>query len=339
MNASSQDLQDLQGRHENEQIKNLKEIHPKGYIFEIQRLSTEDGPGIRTTVFLKGCPLKCAWCHNPESIEKQLSIQWFEKKCIGCNICVEVCPQHAISFDSSGLHINRDQCHHCGKCVSECPTKALQGSGEYWMMDRLMEEILKDQSYYDQSNGGITVSGGEPTQQIDFLEDFLIQCKKKGLHIALDTCGLANRSKYERILPYIDLILYDLKEIDPELHKKFTGASNSLILENAIWLAEELHRTGKQLWIRTPIIPGYTATEENIRGIGDFIIEKLHGNVERWDLLAYNNLAAAKYQRLDLEYPIKDASLFSRVEMEEFYNIASEAGNINVQWSGLTKKS
>lgn len=310
-----------------------------GYIFEIQKMSTEDGPGIRTTVFFKLCPLRCLWCHNPESIFKEPSIQWFKVKCIGCKTCIKVCPEHAIKLDKNGIHLDRSKCSCCGICTDECPATALRKLGDYRSLETIFHEVEKDKVYYEKSNGGITVSGGEPTLQSDFLLKFLEKCKESGFHTALDTCGYASHETLEKLLPYVDLVLYDLKEIDSEKHKKFCGVPNEKILENAIWLMEELEKTGKKMWIRTPLIPGFTATEENVRGIGEFIVEKLGNKVERWDLLSFNNLAKAKYERMDWDWVCKDTELLTKEQMDAFLEIAKSTGVVNVQWSGLTKRS
>ncbi len=309
-----------------------------GYIFQIQKMSTEDGPGIRTTVFFKLCPLKCVWCHNPESIYKEPSIQWFKIKCIGCKTCVETCLQQAITLDKNGIHIDRTKCKCCGTCVEECPSTALRKLGEYRSLDDLFHEVEKDKVYYEKSQGGITVSGGEPTTQPDFVQKFLKKCKEAGFHTALDTCGFASQDVYEKLLPYIDMILFDLKEIDSSKHKAFTGVPNEKILENAVWLANKLEEQGKIMWIRTPLIPEFTATEENIRGIGKFIVEKLGNKPERWDLLAFNSLAKAKYERMDIKWVCKDTQSFTKEQMEHFHELAISTGVKNVQWSGLTRK-
>jgi pyruvate formate lyase activating enzyme len=324
---------------ETEQVVEEKSSSETGYIFEIQKMSTEDGPGIRTTVFLKTCPLRCVWCHNPESIFKEPSIQWFKVKCIGCKTCVKVCPQKAITLDKEGIHINREKCICCGKCAEECPSTALRKIGKYWKLDDLFHEVEKDKVYYQNSNGGITVSGGEPTQQVDFTENFLKKCKEAGFHTALDTCGYTNKKIFDRLLPYIDLILYDLKEIDSKKHKEFTGVPNETILENAKWLIDKLNDSDKKMWIRTPLIPNYTATKENIRGIGEFIVHELNNKVDRWDLLAFNNLAVSKYERMDMKWACKDFDLLTKEEMEYFFDIAVSTGVKNVVWSGMTKRS
>ena len=310
----------------------------KALIFQIQKMSTEDGPGIRTTVFFKQCPLKCIWCHNPESILKKKQLEWFKHKCIGCKICIETCQKGALTLDEDGMHIDRNKCDSCGLCSEECPSTALHMFGELWDLEDLYYEIQKDKVYYTQSHGGITVSGGEPMLQLDFLVDFLKKCKENGISTALDTCGYASKNIYKKLLPFVDLILLDIKEINSEKHEKHTGVPNTLILENAIWISDYVKKNNKKLWIRTPIIPNYTATEENIKGIGDFIVNKLHNIPERWDLLSFNNLCTAKYERLDLEWSLKDLPLISSEGMDKFIEIGKKLGVKSVQWSGLTKK-
>ncbi|MHA1658000.1 MAG: glycyl-radical enzyme activating protein [Promethearchaeota archaeon] len=310
----------------------------RGIIFEIQKMSTEDGPGIRTTVFLKQCPLKCVWCHNPESILKNPQLQWLKHKCIGCFTCLDTCKQEALSFDKQGLHINRERCISCGECVEECPSTALTMLGKWWELEDVLYEVEKDKVYYTKSGGGITISGGEPTQQPDFVLKFLKKCKEKGISTALDTCGYASKKIYEQLLPHVDLVLLDIKEIDSKKHEEFTSVPNERILENATWLADYMHKNNKKLWIRTPIIPNFTATEENIRGIGEFLVNKLNNMQDRWDLLSFNNLCAAKYERLGLDWILKDEPLMTKEEMEHLFEIAKTTGAKNVFWSGLTKK-
>jgi pyruvate formate lyase activating enzyme len=316
----------------------MEEIE-QGFIFNIQRFSTEDGPGIRTTVFFKQCPLKCIWCHNPESILNKRQLEWFKHKCIGCNTCIDICKYNAISFKESGLTIDRDICISCGECSDECPSTALHMWGEYWDLNELFYEIQKDKVYYTQSKGGITVSGGEPTIQSDFILKFLKKCKEDSIHTALDTCGYAPEQIYRKLLPYVDLVLFDIKEVDLERHKLFTSIPNDKILKNAIWIANYIKNNQKQFWVRTPIIPNYTAAEETIKGIGEFIVDKLNNIPERWDLLAFNNLCTAKYERLDLDWVLKDESLMSKDQMENLIEIAKKTGVINPKWSGLVKNS
>ena len=307
-------------------------------IFQIQKFSTEDGPGIRTTVFFKQCPLKCVWCHNPESIPKESQLEWFKHKCIGCKTCIETCSEAALIFLEEGLEIDREKCTGCGDCAEECPSGALHLLGEEWNLNDLFYEIEKDKTYYIESKGGITVSGGEPTSQPDFILNFLKKCKENDISTALDTCGHANPNIYEKLLPFIDLVLFDIKEIDSNKHKEYTGVPNERILENAIWISQYLKEKRKKMWIRTPIIPKYTATEENIKGIGEFIVNRLNNSPERWDLLSFNRLCVDKYSRLSMDWILKDESLMTKEEMESLLDIAKLTGVRNVKWSGLTRK-
>jgi len=210
--------------------------------------------------------------------------------------------------------------------------------GEYWNLNDLFHEIQKDKVYYTQSKGGITVSGGEPTIQSDFILKFLKMCKENNIHTALDTCGYAPEHVYRELLPFVDLVLFDIKEIDLEKHQHFTSIPNDVILKNAIWIARYIKNNNKQFWVRTPIIPNYTATEENIRGIGEFIVKKLNNIPERWDLLAFNNLCTAKYERINLEWPLQDEPLMLKAQMKAFIEIAKNTGVKNPKWSGLVKK-
>lgn len=310
-----------------------------GLLFNIQRMSIEDGPGIRTTVFMKHCNLKCVWCHNPESILKSHQLEWFKHKCIGCNTCIDQCNKGCLSFDENGLVIDRYGCDLCGECVEECPSTALKMIGEWWTVEDLFNEVNKDKIYYNESNGGITVSGGEPTLQAGFILSFLKKCKKNGISTALDTCGYNKRDIYMDLLPYIDLVLFDIKVIDDNKHKKFTGVSNRKILENAIWISKYLTKEDKKMWIRTPIIPNYTSTEKNVKKIGEYIVKNLKNIPERWDLLAFNNLCISKYERLGLDWGLKDEALLTQDEIENLYEIALKTGVRNVHWSGLTRTS
>lgn len=313
----------------------------KGLILEIQRMSTEDGPGIRTTVFLKGCSLKCIWCHNPESILLKPQVQWINTNCIDCKICICTCKNNALTATSSGIQIDTNLCRGCGKCADECPSKAMDILGIQWSADDLIDEVIKDKAYFEQSGGGITVSGGETTVQAEFACRFLKGLKEKGIHTALDTNGQCTKEALDKLLPYADLILYDLKEIKPDKHKEFTAHSNTKILKNIKHVSSYIrsnHTQGK-LWIRTPIIPDATAREDNIQGIGDFIEANLNGIVTRWELCAFNHFCRGKYKRLGLDWVYKKSDLLPRKVMKDLADVAKSSGVDPeiVHWSGPTK--
>ncbi len=322
-------------------MNNEQNADLNGTILEIQRMSTEDGPGIRTTVFFKGCSLKCTWCHNPESISKKSQIQWIDNRCIGCKTCLETCSNQVLSFSETGLEIRRELCEGCGNCVEECPSTALELLGEKWLMKDLAAEIIKDKAYFDKSDGGITISGGEPGLQPQFVSALLKNLKEKGIQTALDTCGLCSQTALEMILPYATLVLFDLKEIDTETHFNLTGSGNEKILENCIFIADFIkdHVHPKTLWIRTPIIPGATDNDKNIQGIGEFIDKNLGNTVSRWELCAFNNLCKDKYQRLDMKWEFTNSELISETTMIQLAEVAKKSG-VNpeiVHWSGSTR--
>ena len=299
--------------------------------FNVQKFSTEDGPGIRTTVFLKGCPLRCAWCHNPEGISPSRELMWFDVRCIGARDCIQACPEDALCLSADGMQIDRARCSLCGDCVQACPTAAFELIGEEWSQEALLTELLKDRVFYETSGGGVTFSGGEPMLQADFLESFLPECQSAGLHVALDTCGAAARTRYAALLPFIDLVLLDLKMMDADRHRAATGVDNALILGNACWMAER----GQPIWVRTPVIPGYTDSVEAIRAIAAFIRDHMP-TVERWDLLAYTNLGRPKYHRLDLPYALEDQLLMAQETMEALWQ-AAVAVVPCARWSGATR--
>jgi len=315
--------------------------NPKATILEIQRLSTEDGPGIRTTIFFKGCTLGCRWCHNPESISPHPQVHWISNQCIGCKICLETCPEGALTFTPDGNRIDRNLCTGCGLCAEECPGDALAILGQSWELEDLFQEIIKDRAYFKTSGGGVTLGGGEPTLQALFCCVLLKKLKEAGIHTALDTCGMCSPEALEGLLPYTDLLLFDLKEIDPKKHERFTGIRNDRILKNLTRVRDFMESSGhpKELWIRTPIIPDATVTDENIRGIGKFIATNLCGLVKRWELCAFNNLCKDKYSRLDLTWAYKDCELFSRLQMGKMAAVARNSGvdPAIVLWSGSTK--
>lgn len=268
----------------------------RGYIFDVTRFAVHDGPGIRTTVFFKGCPLHCIWCHNPESIHPLPEIMLYPGKCIGCGECVRVCPQGAQQMDASGEHaFRRDLCRACGRCAVECYAGALVLVGKERTVDEVMALIQQDVPFYERSGGGVTLSGGEPLLQGEFARAILQRCHDEGLHTAVETCGMAPWRSIEHIRPHVDLWLYDLKHLSPTRHKRYTGASNRLILANLCRLAE----TGAPIEIRIPLIPTVNDERSHIEAVARFLSSLPHVPTVR--LLAYHHMAGSKYTSLGQE--------------------------------------
>lgn len=286
------------------------ETPPTGTIFDIRKYSVHDGPGIRTTVFLKGCPLRCWWCHNPESQLPQRELIFRETRCIACRSCLERCPQSAIHWDTTAPVTDSERCDLCGECLEACPTGARDIAGKEMTPAEVMAAVRRDIVFYDESGGGVTFSGGEPMRQPVFLEQLLRACKAEEIHTALDTCGYTPWDALERVQPFVDLFLYDLKLMDDELHRKYTGVSNRVILANL----QKLVSAGSRVIVRIPLIPGITDTQENISQIGAFL--QSTGGITRVDILPYHNTAVQKYHRLSRDYQLNDARTQSEEQMQ-----------------------
>ncbi len=305
-------------------------------VIEINRGTTHDGPGRRTTVFMKGCPLNCLWCQNPEGIKSGQAIWWEERKCIRCLTCIEVCPNVAVFEDENGLRRDPAKCTLCGECVEECPARAATFTGQEWSIDALLAEVLKDKDYFTAFGGGVTVSGGEPLNQYRFVAEFFRRLQEHGVHTALDTCGLASQEAFETVLPNTDIVLFDMKLLDPLLHKKYTGQSNEIILRNLLFTADAIrdaNRAGRsdrsgaiKLWIRTPLIPDTTATVENLAAIAGYINDHLRDVVERWELCAFNPACKSKYQKMGLDWEYKDIPIMGEYEVDRLKAAALSTG-------------
>jgi pyruvate formate lyase activating enzyme len=299
-----------------------------GRILHLQRLSTEDGPGIRTTVFFKGCPLACRWCHNPESIRPEPQVQWLEQRCIGCQRCLDVCPHGALTMTPAGIERDWQRCTGCGQCVEACPANAMELLGTTISVPDLVNEVAKDATYFGTSGGGVTASGGEPTLQAPFVAEFFARLHQLNIATALDTCGLTSQRAMALILPHTDLLLFDLKEIDPEKHRSFTRQSNEKILAMLLTARGMIQEQGlaTRIWIRTPLIPQATATTANLSGIGAFLARNLDGAIDRWELCAFNNLCRDKYRRLGMEWDYAETSLLSAGELAALEETARLSG-------------
>jgi pyruvate formate lyase activating enzyme len=289
-----------------------------GLIFNTQPLSIHDGPGIRTTVFLKGCPLRCEWCSNPDSWHPFPEIMTRDTKCLRCGCCAKACPARAITITEDARDIDRAKCGRCIECGSACLNGAIHVSGETVEVDELVREVAKDELFFKNSGGGLTLSGGEPLLQWEFVAQVFEACKKRGIHTALDTTGYAAWEQLDAVLNYSDLVLYDVKHMDPEIHLRRTGVSNALILEN-------LSKTARRVrtWIRIPIIPGFNDTDSDLRRIVDYVAAL---PVEKVSILPYHGWGQAKFEALGSEYPLTEISPPLDERIEEICTIVKSAG-------------
>jgi len=293
----------------------------KGIIFDIQRFSIHDGPGIRTTVFLKGCPFRCCWCQNPESINPFPEITYNVEKCIVCDRCIEVCSENAIiSEDDVRKKILNDLCTLCGECIDVCYAEALQWTGREITVEELLAEVKRDNLFYQHSNGGITLSGGEPLLQWKFVVNFLKRGKEEGFHQALDTAGYAPWDKLCRVLDFTDLFLYDIKHINSDKHKEFLGIGNELVLKNARQIAAQKI----PMIIRVPIIPEFNDSKEEIEEIARFTAELKW--IKELHLLPYHSLGKHKFDLLGKTYPMNENSSLTKEKILELKHICESFG-------------
>lgn len=289
----------------------------KRIVFNIQKCCVNDGPGIRTTVFLKGCMLNCLWCHNPESKLMKPQLMLHQNKCIGCLECQKICPRGLHTVGEDGKHlIDRESCIACGKCADAC-IGALEICGKEMTVPEIIKEVMKDKAFYDNSGGGVTLSGGDPLLTPDFTLELLKAAKDNGLHTCIETCGHAKWDDVEKLMPYVDIFLWDVKETDSARHKEFTGVTNERILENL----RALSKAGAHIILRCPIIPGYNDRREHLEAIGDLATE-LSG-VEKVEVEPYHPLGASKSEDIGKEYPLPDISFQKDETVKEWIEIIS----------------
>lgn len=293
----------------------------KGLVFNIQRYSLHDGPGIRTTVFLKGCPLACKWCSNPEGIRSCSELMAVDRNCVACFKCVEVCVPKAIYRKNDQRVIDRGKCNLCFDCVDACSYGALKRVGQVYSLDELVEEIERDRLFYLNSGGGITFSGGEPLWQHEFTREVFRVCRQKMIPTALDTCGHISWEKLEDVVEFTDLILYDIKHLNSNLHQESTGQDNRLILENFKRVAK-ITRT----WVRVPLIQGFNDSTKFIQELCCYILELGDTKVEKVSLLPYHNWGEQKYGMLGSDYKLAEATTQDNPRLEELKQIIESYG-------------
>lgn len=288
----------------------MAHLMAEGNIFDIQRFCVHDGPGIRTTVFFKGCNLRCFWCHNPESLHAGTEVQYLAMKCIACGACAACCPNGCHRM-VDGMHgYDRSACVACGACTAACPAEALSAIGKLYTVQDVLDIALRDKPFYQNSGGGITCSGGEPMLQHGFLRELLSAAKANGLHTAVDTAGNVPFAWFEEVLPHTDLFLYDLKCMDSERHTAVTGVGNGLILENI----QKLSQAGASIWVRIPVIPTVNDMMENMEGAAGFL-QPLKG-VQKVELLTYHRLGGGKYESMGKSYAATDLVPRSKEQMQ-----------------------
>ena len=290
-------------------------------MYNLQRFAIHDGPGIRTLVYMKGCPLTCLWCSTPQSQKMALEILHIEVNCKKCGRCVEACPVEAITLsEEEGVKIDRELCTSCGECVEACPNQALELVGSYMTVDELFREVDKDSPFYRRSNGGVTVGGGAPTMQHEFVAAFLKKCKQHYIHTAIDTCGYVRWEHLEKILEHVDLLYFDIKHMDALVHKEITGVSNELILENARRACAT-----RSMIMRIPLVPGCNDSDDNMLDTARFAAE-LGENLKRIELLPYHKFGTQTYGRLDREYELTDVEPPSDDHMNRLKEIVESCG-------------
>ncbi len=293
----------------------------EGTIFNIQRYSIQDGPGMRTTVFVKGCPLKCLWCSNPESQDPEPVISNRYTACKKCGKCVQVCPRSAVDLTEEGVSIDRSKCDGCGNCIDACFSDAMHWTGEVVTVDKVMKTVLRDKMYYETSGGGVTCSGGEILSQPDFVAEIFRRCREEGIHTNADTCGWGTEEAVRKVMSEADLCYYDLKHLDPEKHREYTGVDNARILRNL----ELTLSLGVKTVIRVPLIPEHNADEEHLRALAAYV-KSLGEGVDSVCFLPYHSYGENKYRMIGRTYPLEGLRKLTEEEVRRAVEIVESFG-------------
>lgn len=306
-------------------------------IFKIDRINTHNGPGFRTVIYFKGCPLHCTWCHNPEGISPKKEVWYNATKCIGCGTCVEMCPVNALELHENGIIINRKACIGCQLCSMVCPSEAIEKIGEEYSVDSLMKLILQDKFLFESSGGGITATGGEPGLQAGFITELFKRCREEGIHTAFDTSGMVPESALEKVAPYSDLVFLDIKTLDPEKSMKYTGMPVQK-LQETIGLLNQFQKKHPKLEIeiRTPLIPGITDDTESLMNIGRFIQQELQ-SIKNWELCLFNDLCEDKYNKMSRKWELHGRT-HNSADFNRFGKIQEEFENLNILIAGFLSK-
>ncbi len=291
----------------------------EGVVFDIQRFAIHDGFGIRTLVFMKGCPLRCAWCSNPESQKTSREIMFHEEKCISCGACVDACPFGELLREN--WPVGNEQCYGCGNCVDVCYAGARKLVGTWMSVEKVLDIVKRDNVFYRQSGGGVTVGGGEPTMQASFVSELLQECRAADIHTAVETCGHASWKRFSRVLEYTNLLLFDLKHMNTDIHRQRTGVGNERIVDNAIRAAKRV----QEMIIRLPLIPDFNDSDEHIRDLATFIQQKLP-KVRRIDILPYHSMGESKMVQLGRTYTLSGLRTLTREEIQRTEELLQSFG-------------
>jgi len=304
-------------------------------VFKIESLNTHNGPGYRTVIYFKGCPLNCQWCHNPEGISSKNEIWIINKTCIGCESCIQVCPNDALSMTKTGVKVNREKCVGCYKCAEICPTKSIEKLGEDISVKSLVERVLDDKLFMETSGGGVTITGGEPGEYPNFVEAFFRKCKENEIHTAFDTSGFVSKGALQKILPFTDLIFFDLKIMDNNKAEKLTGSSTRHIFDSLKFVKDYIQKNGgPELQFRTPVIPGSTDDYKNLSSIAEILANDFQGLFTKWELCMFNDICEDKYLKMNKKWNYKGKK-YSTSDFEKIRRILKSYPEHNIEFSGF----